>query len=86
MGGSLGKVDVVITCAGANNHLQLGCGVKHFLVHLVAANNQTSAVSDGVDHVLTGTFLNEYQLVAGALNHLADALNCHGSKGLLGCN
>ena len=86
VGGSLGQVDVVITCTSAYNHLQLGSGVKHFLVHLVAAHDQAGTVGDSLDHVLTGAFLNQDQFVACTFDHFTDALYGYGSKGLLGCN
>ena len=82
----LGQVNVVITGTGADNHLQLlGC-VKHFLVNLVTAHDQTGGIGNGCNHVGLGAFLDENELVATGLNHFLDTLDCYRSKGLLSCN
>ena len=86
MSSSLGQVNVVVASTGADDNLQLLGSVKHFLVDLVAANNQTSGIGNGGNHVGLGAFLNQHELVASGLDNFLDALDCYRSKGFLSCN
>ena len=70
------QVEVVITCAGTYDNLQLGSGCDHFLGHLVGADDKGVSIGYScVELLYIGIFLESCKLVAAFLDDLADLVN-----------
>lgn len=85
MGGGCGEVDVIVSGTGAYDDLEVAGCVEHLGVDLVGADDERVGIGDGGEKVgAGGVFLKEGELVAGVFDDLADAVDCHSGKWLLG--
>ena len=87
MFGSGLQVDVIISCSGPDNNLQIFGGVKHLGIDFVGANYQSSHIGHCIEKLLlVGIFLKKNQLMTFSIENLTYALDSYRGKRLLGSN
>ena len=85
--GSRSEVDVIETCASANDNAQFLGRIEHFSIHNIGADDDSFCVSHCVEQLLFACiFLQEHQLIASFLHHFADAVYGNLCEGLFGSN
>ena len=81
------QVNIVVARASANNHAEFGCGIHHFAVNLVRADNQCVHIGHGFEQLCAlRIFFQQRKVVARCLSNFPDTFHRNRCKGFLGGN
>ena len=87
VGGGRGEIDIVESCACADDYLKLRSGVEHLGGNFIRTDDEGVDIGDCLHQVgLLGILFEQRHFVPALYEDIFDPCHCCSGKGFLGCN